>query len=503
MFWKCHPGEALSKEDYEAVIDGLRDRIGVLQREFRDRKIPVIIVFEGWRFSGISDTINRLTYALDPRGCRVHMTRGPNDLERAHVPLWRFWADTPARGQMVIFDRSWYTDTVLRNSRGKKGLKIPRQDLADIITMEEQLSDDGTVIIKFFLHISKKEQKNRVQAIKKEHPELVSNNPTLKNLQDDPGAVSELERMLTETSTPKAPWAIVEATDRRFTIVTVFTTIITSMEARLKDAASTGKTVSGKGKKARPVDKETPVIDAMNLSLALTEEDYTRRFARCEERLHELQYSIHKNRIPVVLVFEGCDAAGKGGAIIRVDRALNPRCSVVEPVAAPTPDEKSHHYLWRFIRNLPKAGNITIFDRSWYGRVLVERVEGFCTEPEWRRAYGEINAMEDYLVRSGMVVMKFWLQIDQDTQLERFLEREKDPLKKYKITDEDWRNREKWDQYRIAIEEMLMRTNTPTAPWTLVESNNKYYARIKIMDAVVAGIEMAVSHAGKKNRKRS
>ena len=497
--------QCLEKQDYDEIIGSLRERLGVLQREFRDRKIPVILVFEGWRFSGISNAVNRLTYALDPRGCRVHSTRSPRDLERDHDPLWRFWRDLPAREQMIIFDRSWYTDAVLRHAAGTKTLVIPGQDLSDIRILEEQLVDDGAVIIKFFLHISKKEQKKRIKKIRKIHPELAKNDtPSLKNLEDYPAILPAIDTMLSDTSTPKAPWTIIEATDRHFTVVKVYQTVIAWMEEVLKNRVVNSAAKSGKKKpSAKPPTIPTPILDALDLTCSLPEEEYAKRLETCEKRLHELQYSIRNNRIPVVIAFEGCDAAGKGGAIIRLDRALNPRCSVVEPVAAPTPDEKSHHYLWRFIRNLPRAGNITIFDRSWYGRVLVERVEGFCTETEWQRAYGEINAMEDYLVRSGTLLIKFWLQIDEDTQLRRFRERENDPLKKYKITDEDWRNREKSAVYRVAIEEMLKKTDTPGAPWILVESNDKYYARIKILESVIAGVETAITRISKNNRKRS
>jgi polyphosphate kinase 2 (PPK2 family) len=231
----------------------------------------------------------------------------------------------------------------------------------------------------------------------------------------------------------------------------------------------------------------------VDLTKSLPEEEYMKRLEACEDRLHELQYTVHRKKVPVTILFEGWDAAGKGGAIIRLDRALNPRCSVVEPISSPTPDEKSHHYLWRFIRSMPTAGDITIFDRTWYGRVLVERVEHFCSEEEWQRAYHEINMMEDYLVRSGVVLIKFWLQIDKQTQLERFREREKDPLKKYKITEEDWRNRKKWSRYNAAIDDMLEKTSTPYAPWTIVESNDKYYSRIMIMETVIDRLEGAIA----------
>jgi len=326
----------------------------------------------------------------------------------------------------------------------------------------------------------------------------------LRNLRDYDDMLPILEQVITGTSNAKAPWTIVEATDKHFTIVKVYRTIIARMEASLKSRFAK---VAPTAKKARTTVKlsavQPPILEKIDLTPSLPEEEYNKRLEECEQRLHKLQYAIHKKEVPVIILFEGWDAAGKGGAIIRLDRALNPRCSVVEPVAAPTPDEKSHHYLWRFIRSLPKGGDITIFDRTWYGRVLVERVEGFCTEQEWGRAYQEINVMEDYLVKSGACLIKFWLQIDQDTQLRRFRERETDALKKYKITDDDWRNREKWDLYSAAIDEMLARTSTPVAPWTIVESNDKYFARIKILKTVITALQDAISCTGKKNRKGS
>jgi len=292
----------------------------------------------------------------------------------------------------------------------------------------------------------------------------------------------------------------VEATDRHFTLVKVYETIINRMEDVLKHRS---QMVTKSAKKKTPAAGKLPAVQSsilhtIDLTKSLPEETYIKRLDECEEQLHDLQYIINRKKIPVTILFEGWDAAGKGGAIIRLDRALNPRCSVVEPIAAPTPDEKSHHYLWRFIRSLPKAGDITIFDRTWYGRVLVERVEGFCTEADWQRAYHEINVMEDYLVRSGSVLIKFWLQIDKDTQMARFRERETDPLKKYKITEEDWRNRKKWALYDAAIDEMLEETSTPVAPWTIVESNNKYYSRVKIMETVIEKIQDGISKSKKK-----
>jgi polyphosphate:AMP phosphotransferase len=494
MFEKVRLDQALDKETYDSIIPGLRDRIGVLQREFRDRQIPVIIVVEGWRFSGISGTINRLTYALDPRGCRVQTALQPNEVERAHPMLWRFLVNMPAQGKIAIFDRSWYTDTLIACAESDKKIRFSPEMFSDILNMEKCLSDDGAVIIKFFLHVSRKEQKNRVKAFVKEHPEFSPDDSRApKRLRNYDAVLPKLEVLIAETDTPYAPWTMVEATDRHFSIVKVYETIIHRMEAALHEKPQQAPAQNKATAAGEVPNMSSSSLQSVDLTKSLPEEEYMKRLEACEDRLHELQYTVHRKKVPVTILFEGWDAAGKGGAIIRLDRALNPRCSVVEPISSPTPDEKSHHYLWRFIRSMPTAGDITIFDRTWYGRVLVERVEHFCSEEEWQRAYHEINMMEDYLVRSGVVLIKFWLQIDKQTQLERFREREKDPLKKYKITEEDWRNRKKWSRYNAAIDDMLEKTSTPYAPWTIVESNDKYYSRIMIMETVIDRLEGAIA----------
>ena len=505
MLEKSDLGQVLDKSTYEDIIPGLRDCIGVLQREFLGLKIPVIIVFEGWRFSGISTTINRLTYALDPRGYRVHPTLQPDETERAHPMLWRFWMNTPVKGQIAVFDRSWYTDALLLCPEENKKTVFSPGTLLDIIHMEEQLVDDGAVIIKFFLHIRKKEQKLRLKKFQDLHSGFSPDDSRApKRLRDYDYMLPKLDMLISKTDIPQAPWTVVNANDRRFATVTVYEMIITRMEEVLKSRSDAGTKSNMEhlpaADKARGL--QPSILDAVDLTKSLSEEDYTTRLSECEKRVHELQYTLHTKKVPVIILFEGWDASGKGGAIIRLDRALNPRCSVVEPIAAPTPDEKNHHYLWRFICRLPRAGDITIFDRTWYGRVLVERVEGFCSEEEWQRAYREINLLEDYLVKSGAVLIKFWLQIDQETQLERFKEREADPLKKYKITEEDYRNREKWDLYSAAIDEMLEKTSTPVAPWTVIEANNKFYARIKIMETVIERIDAGVSKTRKKAVKK-
>jgi polyphosphate:AMP phosphotransferase len=495
MFEKYDPDLSLGRKEYESEMPPLRERLGVLQREFRDRGIPLLLVVEGWRVSGISETINKLSYSLDPRGYRVHHTQEPSDEERVRPMMWRFWIRTPAKGQIAIFDRSWYSRTVVEKSANGKEKGISSDAVADIVNMEDQLADDGVLIVKLFLHISKKEQKKRLEKLRERHPDLVKEEKgALERLNDYDRALPLFETLIMKSDTAKNPWTVVEAHDKHFTVTKVYRTILERMEERLRvfDAAKAAP-VPAAAPPAPDIRAETPaLLRSIDLKKTLSEGEYEQQLRECEDRLKELQYAVHRNAVPVIIVFEGWDAAGKGGAIIRLDRALNPRCSVVEPVSAPTQEEKSHHYLWRFYRRFPKNGDITIFDRSWYGRVMVERIEGFCTGEEWRRAFHEINEMEESLVGNGAVLLKFWLQIDRETQIQRFREREQDPLKKYKITDEDWRNREKWALYEVAVNDMLQKTSTHQAPWTIVESNDKYYSRIKIMTTVIREIEKRV-----------
>ena len=234
-----------------------------------------------------------------------------------------------------------------------------------------------------------------------------------------------------------------------------------------------------------------PKLAEVDLSLSMDDNEYGKELKKLQTRLSELHNIIYRKRIPVILCYEGWDAAGKGGNIRRVTYALDPRGFDVHPIASPSPDEKNRHYLWRFWTKLPKTGHICIFDRTWYGRVMVERLEGFCTEKEWRRAYHEINEFERMLTDSGTVLLKFWLHIDQDVQLERFTNRENTPEKQWKITDEDWRNRDKWPEYEAAVDELLQKTSTKNAPWYIIESNDKKYARIKTLRIIVKAIEKA------------
>jgi AMP-polyphosphate phosphotransferase len=477
----------VARKEYKGLKGDADLKLAALQRQTKILGIPVMVVFEGWSASGKGTLINEMILPLDPRGFTVSSARGPTEEEAFYPFLWRFWKRTPTRGRLAIFDRSWNRRVVTDRVEGQVTGQRLRQGFEDICAFERQLTDDGVVIVKCFLHISKKEQKRRFDALR-------ANAATAWRVTEDDlrqhkrygKYLAAAEDMLIETDADYAPWTVIEAHDRRFATLKIFATVIDALQRGVTVAEGKAQLVSRplrEGVQAVNVFKTT-ALDHVNLSLSLTPEEYATRLKKAQEMLRELEHEIYRRRVPVVIAYEGWDAAGKGGNIRRLTQNLDPRGYEVVPVAAPNDVEKAHHYLWRFWGQMPKAGHIAIFDRSWYGRVLVERVEGFCTEAEWRRAYREINGMEQHLVNFGTVLLKFWLHIDPDEQLRRFREREGMAHKQWKITEEDWRNREKIDQYREAVEEILHRSTTPYAPWTIVESNCKRYARVKVLETV-------------------
>ena len=364
---------------------------------------------------------------------------------------------------------------------------------ADITSFEKQLAEDGCVIIKLFLYISQKEQKKRFEKLteNKETKWRVSDGDWKRNKEYEKYLMMN-EEMLEHTDTGYAPWTIIEATDKNYAAMKILATV--EVHKREEEKKEAGNAPSA----AMPQDRfKNGALSGVDLSLSIDKEEYKQQVDKLQKKLEYLHSEIYRLRIPVVIGFEGWDAAGKGGAIKRLTSHLDPRGYKVNPTAAPNDIEKVHHYLWRFWNNMPKAGHIAIFDRTWYGRVMVERIEGFCKEEDWRRAYQEINEMESHMANFGAVVLKFWLHIDKDEQERRFNERMNDPAKQWKITDEDWRNREKWDAYEAAVNEMLVRTSTTYAPWTIVEGNSKYYARVKVLRTVVEALEEKIKEVEK------
>ncbi|MCD7992479.1 MAG: polyphosphate:AMP phosphotransferase [Clostridia bacterium] len=493
MLEKIDLSKKVDKKTYRKVMDEAEEKLGLLQRECKDAGIPVILVFEGMGAAGKGVQINRLIQALDPRGFDVYACDRPTEDEQMRPFLWRYWTKTPAKGRIAVFDRSWYRSVQVDRFDGLTPEDKLGDAYQDILSFEKQLCDDGTVIMKFFLYIDKDEQKKRFKKLEgsKETSWRVTDEDWNRN--KDFGRYLKMnEEMLENTDTDYAPWVIIEAVDKDYAALKIVSSVMDRLEYELeRRRPEEGKPAQRQETKTRERFKNG-VLSGIDLSKSLTEEEYKTRLKKLQKRLAELHSELYRLRIPVVIGFEGWDAGGKGGAIKRLTSNLDPRGYRVNPTAAPNDIEKVHHYLWRFWNNVPKAGHIAIFDRTWYGRVMVERIEGFCSETEWRRAYQEINEMESHMANAGAVVLKFWLHIDKDEQERRFKERQANPAKQWKITDEDWRNREKWDQYEEAVNEMLIRTSTTYAPWIVVEGNDKRYARVKVLQTVVDALEKKI-----------
>lgn len=478
----------LSKEEYKEKRDALGQKINELQRKLREAKIPTIVVFEGLEAAGKGTCINQLMQPLDPRGFKVHPIHPPTEEEFLRPFLIRFWHKLPARGRLAIFDHSWY-EKVLSDRVFKK---IDKKDLPtffdDINAFEHQQVDDGAVLLKFWLHIAQKEQARRFKKIEKNKALSWKIGKSEWQQQKNYNKFIEVaEEVFQKTNTSFAPWVIVEAHDRRFALIKILETIIQAWETALTKKEEKPK--KAPSKKAKLPGQTLTILSNLELNKVVEQAEYEKNLDAYQKRLWEIEHEIYRKRIPVIIAFEGCDAAGKGGAIRRITGNLDPRGYEVIPVAAPTSEELAHHYLWRFAKEDPKAGHITIFDRTWYGRVLVERIEGFCSTDAWQRAYKEINDFEAHLVNFGTVLVKFWLHIDQEEQLKRFEARQQTESKQWKITEEDWRNREKWPEYEVAINDMLVHSSTVLAPWTIVEANNKLFSRLKVLKTVIDAIE--------------
>jgi polyphosphate:AMP phosphotransferase len=491
MFDSAELGQKISKADYDKEIPALREELLNAQLDLRQSgKFQVIILIGGVDGAGKSETVKILNEWMDPRFIETNAMGAPTEEERAHPPMWRFWRALPPKGKIGMFFGSWYTQPIINRVYGTIKSSGLDQDMERVVRFEKMLIDEGALILKFWLHLSKDTQKRRLEKLEK-NPETRWRVTEIEwahfKLYDKFRKISE--RALLKTSTAEAPWIIVEGTNPRYRYLTIGKTILDALHKRLDGGV---QSAAPEPVPVLPPVDEKFLFESLDFSQDMAKEEYDNEIEKYQRKLNLLVRSPKFKNISAILIFEGSDAAGKGGGIRRVTGALDPRSYRIIPVAAPTEEERSHPYLWRFWRHMPRNGNFTIFDRSWYGRVLVERVEGFCSEADWMRAYGEINDFEEQLAQRGAVLIKFWLSITKEEQLKRFKEREVTGFKRFKITEEDWRNRRKWKKYELAVGEMIDRTSTDIAPWTVVEANNKYYARVKILKEVSARIEAAI-----------
>ena len=504
MFRTAELQRKLPKTDYHEQVPLLREDLLMTQMALREANFPVIVVFAGVDGAGKSETVNKLHEWLDSRWLVTHAFGEPSDEERDRPEYWRFWRDLPPRGRMGLFLSSWYSLPILDHVYGRSALADFDERLERIKTFEQTLADGGALILKFWMHLSKDAQKERLRKLEKNpllHWQISKRDWQHWELYDQ--FIAAAERTIMKTSTGLAPWKIVEGYDARYRSITVASTIRDAIRFRLNEARQQASGAGGElptGSPVQPVAElaglpPVTILSRLDMSRSLSREDYDAGLKRYQGRLNQLQRAARERRISTLLVFEGWDAAGKGGSIRRITAALDARDYQVIQVAAPTDEEAAHNYLWRFWRHLPRAGRVTIYDRSWYGRVLVERIEGFARTREWQRAYAEINDFEAQLVESGVVLCKFWLHITADEQLRRFQEREQIAYKAWKLTPEDWRNRDRWSDYELAVNDMVERTSTRQAPWTLIEANDKRYARIEVLRTVCERLEAALAMA--------
>jgi len=496
MLESAEVGHAISKASFARQEPKLREALLNAQYDLAQAgRNQVLTLITGVEGGGRSETANKLTEWMDPRLIRVTAFGPRNCEELRRPPVWRYWRALPPRGKLGIFLNAWYSEMVAARLEGTLDSTRFEFYLQETRAYERMLVDEGVILLKFWIHLSKDALKARLDELEEEGrrgKEVVR--AERKRARAYLTMRPVWEEMLRETSTAEAPWTIVEGTDERYRHVTVGKVLLAAMQrANAADAdAKPPKAARGAGPPPDVVDN-VRMIRSLDLSQKLAEKEYDRQLEKWQTRLAALTQSKRFRDHSLILAFEGADAAGKGGAIRRVTGALDARQYIGVPVAAPTDEEKRYPYLWRFWRNVPARGGITIFDRTWYGRVLVERVEGFCSDYDWRRAYDEINQFEEQLTENGAVICKFWLQISKAEQFRRFKAREKTSFKRFKITAEDWRNRSKWELYEHAVADMVDRTSTELAPWTLVEAEDKHFARIKVLKTLVKALERAMA----------
>jgi polyphosphate:AMP phosphotransferase len=495
MFEAAKVGRKLSKAAWKQNVPELRTQLLEAQRQAKEAGVPVVVLVAGMEGSGKGEVVNRLTEWLDGRNVQIHAFWDETDEERDRPRNWRFWRALPAAGEIAIMFSGWYLRPIEQRVLDGWDDADLEQELRRIREFERMLIVDGALIVKFWFHFSEKDQRKRLKSLTRDDRSRWKMMPKKAKLSTHYRTFEHTaDLVVRRTDIGTAPWYIVEASNARYRDLTTGRTLLRAMQIRL-DEGTQDSPEDSHYHSPTPLgeaDAQVTVIDKLDLDQSIDADLYRDRLRALQDELNELTWQAYKAKRTVVLVFEGVDAAGKGGAIRRITNAVDARLRRVISIAAPTDEEKAHHYLWRFWRQIPRAGRMTVFDRSWYGRVLVERVEGFTPHKRWRRAYLEINDFEEQLSNHGVIMLKFWLQISKDEQLARFKAREDIAYKRHKITDEDWRNREKWDEYKQAVNEMLIRTSTEHAPWQLIAGNDKRHARIEVLQKVCNRIKSAL-----------
>ena len=494
MFESAELGHEIDKETFRKAVPELRAALLEAQYGLKEQsRFPVVVLVSGQDGAGKGETINLFYEWMDPRYISTLAFSAPTDEEASRPFMWRYWRALPPRGRIGIFAGSWYSGPIHDHLDGQMSRAQMDQRIDEINRFEAMLVNEGALVLKFWFHLTKDAQKRRLKALEKD-PRTAwrvtkwnwDRLKTYDKLQDVAGHVLRM------SNTAWAPWIVIEGAEDRYRSLTAGSILLDALKRRLAGETAPVTPVASVTSALRTNLDGRDVLSTLDLAQKLSKKVYEDELARWQGRLAELTRDPRFRKRSLVCAFEGADAAGKGGSIRRLVAALDARDYQIVPIAAPTEEERAQPYLWRFWRHIPRQGRAAIFDRSWYGRVLVERVEGFCSEADWQRAYAEINDFEHELREAGAVVVKFWLQTSRDEQLKRFKEREKIEFKRFKITEEDWRNRDKWDAYQAAVCDMVERTSTGSAPWTLVEANDKNFARVKILRTVCERLEAAL-----------
>ena len=437
-------------------IKALRERLLAQQQLVRDAKLPIIVLVEGWAAAGKGGLINELISEIDPRFYNVTSPVVLPEKEERYPFLYQYAKAIPENGKIMFYDSGWMEGAVRKYLRRDITRKQYKERIRSVNELKESYETEWRVTEDDLW------QHREYKAFRDTYDEFME-----------------------QTDKP-VKWHLLDGDRKRAAVRDALKLLVEMIDKGLEDGRYVGK----------PFNEKFPLIkmqklSEVDLSPTMDDEEYKKELKKLQKRLGELHNTVYRKKIPVILCYEGWDAAGKGGNIRRIARPLDPRGFDVMPIASPEPHEINRQYLWRFWTRLPRSGHFCIFDRTWYGRVMVERLEGFCTEDDWKRAFNEMNEFERQLTDWGAVVIKFWIHIDQDTQLARFTDRQNTPEKQWKLTEEDWRNREKWPQYEEAIDEMLQKTSTENAPWYIIESNDKKYARIKTLKIVIKALEKA------------
>lgn len=448
----------------------------------------LLIVVAGIDGAGKGATVNLINEWMDARHIRTLAFGPPSPQESQYPFLWRYWRELPAKGRTGIVFGSWYAPLLAALARKKPDHDEVERLARAICDFETLLAREGVQLLKLWYHLSREAQQARTARLASDPDTAWMVRP------EDYRVARRFKRLrkagataLTVTESDLAPWQVVPSADEHMRSITTGEAILKALHAPAHSAAHSAASPASAAEARKPGEKRR--LAQVDYSLRLDPDAYDDQLAHWQSRLagHVRDRSFEKQA--VALVFEGHDAAGKGSTIRRIIHALDARQFRAVPISAPTQDELAHPYLWRFWRELPAPGHITIFDRSWYGRVLVERVEKYARPHEWRRAYEEINQFERQLSDSGILVLKFWLAITKDVQLERFHDREQSPFKSFKITPEDWRNRDKWAAYTTAANDMFDLTHTSSAPWHVIAANDKKYARVTVLETIVTALD--------------